>query len=475
MLPLLGRSSAPNDSPPVSLLLSQKQLTQMVIEQSQKTKEITLKYQQLRLEPITKLSAYDWMFGLESGYDWDRNEGPTHPATLTEQTYRNSLVLKKSMLTGTTINFEYSRDSLYGNDIDLSNSKITQYTHDLLGFSIEQQLWQNAFGIEDRSALEAVDLTFQASSLGRASELQDLVLDALRLYWNCFVAQENFTEALSARDRYQRFVGELQRKTAYGYSNTYELFQIQAELENREQLVKSTSLEYLKQLDGLTQLLQLPRDTRIEFPKVTSIPDVPQAKNTQLEDLRQLKAQTLKVKAAEAALVAAQSNSHPILSVSAGMKGSGYSDTPAIAESRLVSGAFPKYFVGLKLQMHLGANSSAEEVLNGKAKLELEQIRYQRNREEIENKLVDSERKMQTHYFAVTSTLKQTNLREKTLKEMQRSYNNGRIDISLLIDGMNKYFSSRVLYTRSVGDYFIALNEWAAFNDELILNSEDAL
>ncbi len=55
---------------------------------------------------------------------------------------------------------------------------------------------------------------------------------------------------------------------------------------------------------------------------------------------------------------------------------------------------------------------------------------------------------------------------------MQRSFNNGRVDINLLIEAMNKFFSSQVQYTRAVGDYFIALNEWAALNDELIRNPE---
>ncbi len=62
--------------------------------------------------------------------------------------------------------------------------------------------------------------------------------------------------------------------------------------------------------------------------------------------------------------------------------------------------------------------------------------------------------------------------REKALNQLQKSFNLGRVDINLLIDAMNKFFSAKVQHTRAVGDYFITLNEWAALNDELVVNIE---
>ncbi len=461
-------------SAPQPLILSQNEVTRLVIEKSYKAKENTFKYQLLRLAALQKLSSYDWFFTAESGTERDRNEGPTHPSTLTNQTYKTTLKLKKSLITGTSLSFDYARNSLYGNDVNISNPKITQYTYDLLGFSVEQNLWRNAFGIEDRAGLDAAELSYQASTMTRASELQDLVLESLRLYWNTFVAQENFSEALSSRDRYQRFVGELRRKTAYGYSNPYELYQIQAELENREQMIKTTSYEYLKNLEQLVQLLNLPKDTRIEFPKIEAIPNLPTLNKKNLKESRSLQSQNLKIKAAEAALTASRSSSRPILSLNGSMSTSGFDETPALAESHLLSGTYPKYYVGLKLIVQFGSDYGANDIFNKKVALELEQLRYQRTIEELENSVVASERKIQSTYFAVSSTKKQVELREKTMNEMQRSFNNGRIDISLLIEAMNKYFAARVQNTRSMGDYFVALNEWAALNDDLIQNLEES-
>lgn len=470
---LLGQAGIAAESK--SLLLSQKDVTQLVMTQSHKAKETTLKYQQMMLTPLQKLALYDWTFSADTGYEWDHSEGPAHPATLTNQTYKSNIKLKKSLLTGTILNFEYSRNSLYANDSNISAPKTSQYTNDLLGFSIEQNLWKNAFGTQDRAELEAAELTYQANVITKTADLQDLVLESLRLYWNTYVAQENFSEALAARDRYQRFVNDLRKKTSYGYSNSYELFQVQAELENREHQIKTSSLDYLKNTESLTQLLNLPPETKIQFPALENIPDIPALNKKSLTDNRNIQSQSIKIKAAEAALTASRSQGKPILSLNGSYYGSGYDEKPANAENRLLSGANPKYFVGLKFIFQFGSDYSTQDIINKKVSLELEQHRYQRLSEELKNNIATAERKVQTTFFAVTSIKKQSDLREKTLNQMQRSFNNGRVDINLLIDAMNRFFSSRVQYTRSVGDYFIALNEWAALNDELILSTEEKL
>ncbi len=457
---------------PTPLVLSQKDVTQMVVTQSHKAQETTLKYEEMRLTPLQKLAVYDWTFSADSGYEWDHTEGPTHPSTLTNQTYKSNLKLKKGFLTGTILNFEFSRNSLYANDVDVAAPKTTQHTHDLLGFSIEQNLWKNAFGIQDRSELEAAELTYQANIMSRTSDMQELVLEALRLYWNTYVAQENFNEALSARDRYQRFVKELRQKTSYGYSNNYELFQIQAELENREQQIKTTSMDYLKNTEELKQLLNLSPETKLQFPTLEGIPDLPSLQTKNTDEISNIQSQSIKIKAAEAALTASRSQGRPLLSLNGGLYGSGFDEKPSLSENRLLSGANPKYFVGLKFIFQFGSDFSTQDILNKKTTLQIAQHRYQRVSEELKNALAHSERKVQTTFFAVSSVKKQIELREKTVREMQRSFNNGRIDISLLIEAMNKLFSSRVQYTRSVGDYFIALNEWAALNDELVIKQE---
>lgn len=475
---ILTSTLAMATTPPMSL--TQQEAVRLVIQQSFKAEENKLKFELTRLAVMQKYALLDWTLIAESGYEKDKNESPTHASTLTNQSYKTTLKLKKSLLTGTSLSFDYSRLSLLGNDISVANPKITQYTYDLLGVSVEQNLWRNFAGFEDRANIDAAEATYKANRILRASELQDLALETLRLYWNTIVAQENFNEALASRDRYLRFVSEVKRKSAYGYSNNYEVFQIQAELESREQLIKTTSQEYLKNLENLKQLLKISPETTLDFPKNEPVPDLPQLSENAINSeetaaqSRTLKSQQLKISSASKSLEASKSGAYPIITLNGSLYGSGYDDSPAISESHLLSGHYPKYYIGLKLQMQFGSDYGTHDRFNKKVALELEQQKLARLSEELKINLLASERKIQSTFFAVSSSKKQVDLREKTMNEMQRNYNNGRIDISLLIEAMNKYFTSRVQHIRAVGDYYIALNEWAAQKDELIRDAEES-
>lgn len=458
-----------------SLILTQKDVAQLIIEKSQKSQETNFKYLQMRLAPAQSLTPYDWSLSAENGYELDKTETLANPTAILNQRYKTSLALKKNFITGTNLGLEFSRNSLYTDSNSATNTSINQNTADLLGITLEQNLWRNSFGIADRSLIESTKFQYQANSIIRANELQDLVLESLRLYWNTYVAEENFNEATASRERYKKFVEAVRKKTSYGYSNPGELFQVQAELENREQLVKTASNDYLKNLESMTQSLQLPKDREIIFPKLTEIPDAPKLPSIDHKNLRALKSQELKIKAAESAMTTSQSNGHPVLSLVGNIYTSGLSDTASISQSHLISGSYPKYYVGIKFLTQFGSDFQTEDQINKKVTFDLEKIRYDRMFEETANSEKQAERKVQTTYYSVLSKKKQRELREKAMNELQRSFNQGRTDIGILIDAMNRFFDSEILYTRSVGDYFIALNEWAALRDELIPNQEDKL
>ncbi|MNL71977.1 hypothetical protein D3C87_1972140 [compost metagenome] len=66
------------------------------------------------------------------------------------------------------------------------------------------------------------------------------------------------------------------------------------------------------------------------------------------------------------------------------------------------------------------------------------------------------------------SSERQRGFRDRAAKELTKTYNQGRTDISILITALNNFFNSEVVYQSAIGKYHIALNEWAAVRDELI-------
>ncbi|KYG62606.1 transporter [Bdellovibrio bacteriovorus] len=457
---------------PKEITLSQKSVAELVLKQGPKTKEVNLRYQTLRLTPVQALSAYDWNLAIESGFEYDKSVGllqTSDPVNSKYERYKTTASVQKNFTSGTLLGVELSRLS---QKVDTegfaSNPPPAQQTLDSAGLILEQALLGNFFGVADRGTVNAAELTYEAQTVARANELEDVVLEAIRQFWNSYVAQESFKEAVNSRDRYKKLVDAVKRKTSLGYSNPGDLPQVQAEFETREQRVKTTSRDYLNAVENLLTLLNLDPGTNVKFEIPNDIPAVPKLVEKKVEELRLIRAQKLRVDAAKESLVAAESLSYPDLDFVGRVYTTGVDEDAGDSYSEVVSGTQPKYYMGLRFRYYFGSDLQNETVINRKMTKDLEETRLHRALLEAQDLEFQAERKVHAAYAIAISTKKQREFRERASQELNRSYNQGRTDIQILITAMNNYFDSEVQYFRSLGDYAIALNEWAAARDELI-------
>lgn len=451
-------------------------VSELLLNQGYKTKEVNLQFLQTKLLPVEVASRYDWNLSLEADYEDDRSQFfyplPSIPNS-TYKRYYTDISLKKPFSSGTTLGISYDRvsQSMRTNFVQPGLPPawtLPLQTQDVLGVNLEQSLLKNFFGIADRASLESADLSFRAAEILRADGLQRLVLESLRQFWDCYVAQETLKESMASRDRYKDLIAQVRRKTAEGYANAGELPQVEAEFESQEQKVKENSTLFITKLENLISLLNLPQDTNLEFVASESVPEIPKMASVDVEGLRPVQAQKLKMEAANQALKASSSSSYPDVSLIGRAYSTGYDQTSDGSLSSLSAGNHPKYYVGLKFAYHFGSNVQNEDVSNKKATRDLEETRLARQKLEQRDALSQAEIKVQSKYAIVQSADRQRVFRDKTVKELKRTYMLGRTDVRLLIDAINDQFSSQVNFWRSIGDYQIALNEWAAVRDELI-------
>lgn len=456
--------------------ITPQKVSELLLEQGLKTKEINLQFLQTKLKPAEVAARYDWNLSFEGGYEDDRSQFfypiPSIPNSSYKR-YYTDLTLKKPFSTGTTVGLSYDRISQSMNTNFVQPGlppawTLPLQTQDVLGFTLEQSLLSNFLGNADRANLESAELGYQAAEILRADGLQKLVLQALRQFWNSYVAQETLKESIASRDRYKDLIAQVRRKTAEGYANAGELSQAEAEYESQEQKVKENSTNFISDLEDLISLLNLPQATNLEFIASDSVPELPKMGSVDIEGLRPVQAQVLKVSAANQALKATSSSSYPDLSLIGRAYTTGYDQTADGSLSAMSAGSHPKYYIGVKFAYHFGSDIQNEDVSNKKASKELEETRLARQKMEQRDQLSQAEIKAQSKYAVVQSADRQRVLRDKTVKELRRTYLLGRTDIRLLIDAINSQFESQVNFWRSIGDYQIALNEWAALRDELI-------
>lgn len=452
--------------------LSQKDVAERVLRDSYKAKEVNLNSQLTRYDLAKALGAYDLAFTNETYYEDKKLKTFSPSSNDRDQTWSNTLSLKKPFTTGTNVSFSYLHNTVWS-EFNIANSQAAtlpaHQTQDLMGIELSQNLWKNAFGISDRATVKAAEQTEQASELTRAVDLQNLVLDGIRLFWKAYVAQENFQEALNSRNRYEKVADTVKRKASMGYSNPGESSQIQAELEVRNQNVKNSSTDYLSALSQLVTLLKLPADAEIKFVvDEKQIPPMPALIEKDIQTLRSIRAAQLKKSAATETAKAADWKRYPDLSLVGKYYSNGVKEIPSDALADSTSGINPQFYVGLKLSYAFGSDLQAEEALNARLKKDIEISKYDRGLLEKQDEQLNTLRKVQSTYAVAQSISRQKELREKAAQDLQHAYGQGRVDIQRLIDALNAFFKAEVDYSRAMGDYMTALNEWSALRDELI-------
>ncbi|WP_413582311.1 TolC family protein [Bdellovibrio sp. HCB288] len=456
------------------ITLSQKKVAELALQQGYRTKEVNLQYQQQKFPLVQTLSTYDWLLSASTGYELDKRAQLLTSQTLDPhnkiERYDTLLQFGKRFTTGTAATLELNRlsqsasyDTALGSNVPPGNQ-----TLDRAGIILEQAILGNFFGVADRGIVNGAEETYKASEILRANDLEEVVLSSISQFWSSFIAQENFKEAVAARDRYKKLTDTVRRKTSLGYSNPGDLPQAQAELEAREQIVKSTSTVYLASVENLLTSLALDPKSEVKFEMTTALPPIPSLPPINTEDLRQIRSQKLLVSAAEENLTAAKSLSYPTLNVVGKAYTTGVGEKSEDSYSELTGGSRPDYYVGLKFAYNFGSDFQNERIVYNKLNRDLQQTRLQRQQMEVVDTNIQAERRAQAAYTIAQSAEKQKNYSEKAVSELTRSYSQGRTDINNLIQALNNQFTAQIKYITAVGDYHIALNQWAASRDELI-------
>lgn len=450
--------------------LTQKMVAEKALKDSYLALEVNLNAQTARYNRSLLLKPYDFNFVAESGFRSNKFETAlVNTGADKTDTYLTTVSLSKMFATtGTKTSLVFTRDSYSFNFPPSATTTSDNYTRDTVVLTLEQNLLRNFLGNATRATSRAAEAAYDAAMISRGSDLQNVVLDSITLFWNAYVAQETFQEALSSRERYLKLVQDVRKKSNYGYSNPGELPQVQAELEVKEQAVKRESVNYLSNVDNLATLLKYPAGTEFKFQVNQDIPPVPKLEAVDYEKTRLVRAARLRAQAADDLYKAANSNSYPDVSLVGSIGSAGLERTASESYSELNSGTHPQYYLGVKLAYNFGSDSLNEEKLNKKILKELEDTRLQRNLAEVNDRSSNLQRRLQSTYAIVLSAKAQRDFREKAALDLNRTYTQGRTDISVLIEALNKFYTAKIDYIKAIGDYQIALNQWAALRDQLI-------
>ncbi|HLE10366.1 MAG: hypothetical protein A2504_04285 [Bdellovibrionales bacterium RIFOXYD12_FULL_39_22] len=452
-----------------SVELSPQVVVDRILQKDPKAHLILYKFEKEKIAEYQVKSKFDFGLAIKSNYEFDRADSITGQGNVEDDTLKNSLALNKKIKTGTNFVVEYeqiAQKSILGSySVAGQNSAANQ---NLFKFKLEQDLLSNYFGASDRANIEITAKKILIAELARDEEFEKLVLDGLRMFWSSYVAKAAFKEALATLDKYKNLVEFVQKKARLNFTTPGELAQVEAEYALQEQKVKTTSLGYLQTIDQLLSTLDLKTEEDVDFVIGEILPAVPTVGKIEITHLREMQVVSERLAIANMDLAKSIPDGLPVLTLSAGGFFSGVDSDSGKALSEMASGNRPNYYVGINFQTVINSQMLKGEKLNRQIAV----WQNQKQKEEQERSLINQgkhlARLIEINYQLAQSTIKMVELRERSLKEQDVGFKQGRLDLNNLIRAYNDFFQAQLLRIKSIGEYHMALNELAAFEDKLV-------
>ncbi|MCB0357557.1 MAG: TolC family protein, partial [Bdellovibrionales bacterium] len=420
----------------------------------------------------------DWNFTSSVGYEDSEEVNLQAFKNEKDETLTYSLGMDKMFSSATTLSIKFdrqSRDSELNPLISTNNPTFgNARTADKLTVNISQELWRNAFGANTRRKLNSGSLEERKANFNSLEKLEDLTLEALKLYWDTFVAKESLKASLEAQKRFEKLTKTIGSKAKLGYSNPGELNIPLAELEEKKQQVKIDSAKYLEKSRELFRMLQQPMPNELNFTASTALAEPNNLPDYKIDELRKIEILNMDLVITENKLKNKVSENQPQLQFVASAAYSGADTKPGEAWSEALSGDKPIYAVGLNLNLPLYSKFNRGSIKELNYNLEKNKIELNIEKEKLQNEINNLQDTVNANYLIAQSYSKSYVYRKDAAVEIEKAFRQGRSDISILVQTYNALSMTETQKIKSIGDYHIALNQLAATLDLLIKSEPTA-
>ena len=294
---------------------------------------------------------------------------------------------------------------------------------------------------------------------------EELALKAVGQYWKTYLAWITYTQTKEGLKTYRQLVRQINNKKKYGFLNPGERPQILAEYENIQISIDKQKQNYENEKKTLLLFLKKnPHFYDIQFtePKLFPLPVFSKIniENTRIVKIKEkyITEQKLKLKASKIRLF-------PNLQL---LGKGGFIPGASSPRDLSFSSKQSFYELGLGLTWGFFSKSLYEKVNFEKYNLEENKIDFEISKQELKNKLSSLEKEILINYKNVKRAEKSNNYQKRAFKELQRSFEQGRVDIFELINTEKKLRESEVKKKVALSKYFFSHLQILAFRDQLV-------
>jgi len=452
-----------------TLKISPQFVVQRVLADGRDAKNLEFEEKKLLFPLSQVLAMYDWQFAGKVRYEMDRAQVISGNGNSQDKTTLWNASLNKKIPTGTTFSLGYTRNlqsSIYR--ANSTNTRSPYIVLDQADFSVSQDLLSNFFGIVDRRAEKVARQNIYKAALEKRESQESLVLSALQLFWDTYVAKETLRENINARNKYESVVKELEQKTRHGFSNPGDMAKARAEFETQKINVKNAAFSYVNFMDKLLTMMLLPLDQQVEFDVPVEVPDLPPLDAKEMANLRKIQAAELTAENAAIEKKAADYGALPEIKLIGSLGYTGLEPQSSQAFAGLTSGTHPIYAIELNVNYRFFSEKVSGEKQQATVLYDQAFNNLLKAKEDEKVNMTGAIEKLQASYAVAKSSILSVKFWEQAIQEQEKSYRQGRLELSQLFQDYSSYFRAQSSRTKAIGDYHIALNQFAATKDMLV-------
>jgi outer membrane protein TolC len=458
----------------VALLVSQSanamtwaEFYKQATQKSPEIQSLRLRYSVKNLPELVVDSQFDWTLTLEAGQKRDRTVSLTNRAFDLEESMLYTASVEKYFATGTKLDLEILSQRLESTTTFLAAPRDGVFNSYLL--TLEQNLWRDSFGIGSRARLNAADAEGEIYNLTGLELIEEALIKGSRLYWSAAVAFRKLNESKAALKRYETLVKNIEQKARNRYAAPGELSQVKAGYFNQQRQTQLNQLAFDRALLDLKVFL--PEMSSDKWVLPMDIPKYSQkikSENMNIEDTRSFKiSQLQKTQAAHnATSIKQQGRSQVALVGQVGATGVDTYTRPS--QEQLINGDRPSWYIGVKWSQSFGSGIQSAQTKQAQAQAQAQEILFETESVRLK-KLKDQ---LELDVFTLEDNLKVQlqvlNSRRDAVKELTQIFNQGRIDISILIAAIDRAEDAEVEQVQVRADLEIAYLQWLSLHDKIL-------
>ncbi|MCY4320946.1 MAG: TolC family protein [Bdellovibrionaceae bacterium] len=445
------------------LKLSQKKILTEALSSSPYIQKIKATNEKQKSQILDQLYSFsDW--GLFANWNQSKRKNPQVTAfeTKEKETESWSLGLKKKLLYGLDISsaYNYLNESQTNSDF-LKNIQPNNIYRKNLSLELNASLTS---ALSQYWTVESLQKMQTANDWLYYEQAEELALKAVGQYWKTYLAHISYLQTQKGLKTYKKLVRQINSKKKYNFLNPGERPQVLAEYENIKQFIDQQKQNYEKEKKALLLFLKKDPDKYeivFQAEKPEPIPSFPELK---IEDTRLIKIKDNQIAQQKLKLMTKKTFLFPNFQLSGkgGMIPAGTSSDLEFSSKQSF------YEIGLSLSWPLFSKSFYEKVNQEQYQLEENKIDFEITKQELKNKLSQLEKELAISYTNIKRSEKATRYQKQAFRELQRSFEQGRVDIFELINIENKLRESEIKKKKALSEYSLLTLQMLALRDQLV-------